>query len=216
MKEDICTIPISEIFSESDGCPFCRLYKKLEARSLDYISGAAMMEPEIRIVTNKKGFCEKHYAGLLTHGKRLPVALMLQSHCNEVRMALFAASHSARRKSETAAAFHGGCYVCDSVAFNFKNMLTQFTRMYRKDADFRADFLKQESLCLDHYSQLLAVGEKELDKRSFAALTDACDLMLARTLKREYDRISDFCASFDYNSAITPDGKAIEKMIDVL
>ena len=25
-----------------------------------------------------------------------------------------------------------------------------------------------------------------------------------------------FCKSFDYNSEITPDGKAIEKMIDVL
>ena len=62
----------------------------------------------------------------------------------------------------------------------------------------------------------LAVGEKELDKRTFAKLEADCDLMLARTLKEEYDRISAFCKSFDYNSEIVPDGKAIEKMIEVL
>ena len=216
MKEDICTIPINEIFDESDGCPFCRLRKKLESRALDYISGAAMMEPDIRIKTNEKGFCEKHYAGLVSCGKRLPVALMLQSHCNEIRFSLFGGSASAKKKAEKARAFHSGCYVCDSVDFNFRNLLVQFTRMYKQDDDFRKAFTLQPRLCLPHYADLLSVGEKELDKRSFAKLSDDCDLMLARTLKEEYDRISAFCKSFDYNSEIVPDGKAIEKMIEVL
>ena len=216
MKEDICTIPINEIFDESDGCPFCRLKAKLETRALEYISGAAMMEPDIRIVTNKKGFCEKHYAGLVSCGKRLPVALMLQSHCNEIRFALFASDHAPKKKREIAEGFHNGCYICDSVEFNFRNLLVQFMRMYKQDTDFRAAFANQPQLCLHHYSALLAVGEKELDKKTFSKLADDCDLMLARTLKEEYDRISAFCKSFDYNSDITPDGKAVEKLIDVL
>ena len=88
--------------------------------------------------------------------------------------------------------------------------------MYKTEDDFRKAFTLQPQLCLQHYADLLAVGEKELDKRTFAKLSDDCDLMLARTLKEEYDRISAFCKSFDYNSDVVPDGKAIEKMIDVL
>ena len=30
MRDDICTIPVSEVFEENDGCPICRIEKKLE------------------------------------------------------------------------------------------------------------------------------------------------------------------------------------------
>ena len=51
--EQIYTIPVNETFDEcrndkSLGCPFCRLYKKLEANEVDLILGASMMEPDVR------------------------------------------------------------------------------------------------------------------------------------------------------------------------
>lgn len=215
-KEDICTIPINEIFDESDGCPLCRLEHTLEQRALEYISGAAMMEPDVRIMTNEKGFCEKHYDGLIKVGKRLPVALILQSHCNEIRRAVFLDAKGAKKKAETAASFHKGCYICDSVEYNFKKMLIQFTRMYKQDPDFANAFREQPRICVNHYAKLLETAAKELDKKTLARLNEACDYLLAKCLKEEYDRISDFCKSFDYNSDITPDGQAIEKMIEIL
>ena len=60
MRDDICTIPVSEVFEESDGCPICRMYETVEDRIITYILGDAMMEPDVRIETNKVGFCEKH------------------------------------------------------------------------------------------------------------------------------------------------------------
>ena len=47
MREDICSIPISEIFEPKDGCPFCRMRDMLEDRMATYITGAAMMEPDV-------------------------------------------------------------------------------------------------------------------------------------------------------------------------
>ena len=44
MEERIYTIPVNEAFESDDGCPFCRLYKKLENDELDLILGASMME----------------------------------------------------------------------------------------------------------------------------------------------------------------------------
>ena len=52
MREDICTIPVSDVFEVNDGCPICRMYDMLQTRAVDYITGAAMMEPDVRLVTN--------------------------------------------------------------------------------------------------------------------------------------------------------------------
>ena len=84
MREDICTIPISEAFEGNDGCPICRMRKTVEERILDYIMGAAMMEPDIRIETNKKGFCLTHYCQILGQRNRLSVALMMESHLEQL------------------------------------------------------------------------------------------------------------------------------------
>lgn len=55
MREDICSIPISEIFEPKDGCPFCRMRDMLEDRMATYITGVAMMEPDVRVETNRLG-----------------------------------------------------------------------------------------------------------------------------------------------------------------
>ena len=65
MKESIYTIPLTEVFEPKDGCPICRLRDILEKRMVDYITGAAMMELDVRIETNKKGFCLNHYNQML-------------------------------------------------------------------------------------------------------------------------------------------------------
>ena len=56
MKEDITTIPINDVFEPRDGCPLCRMRDMLEERSTVYITGAAMMEPDVRIKMNETGF----------------------------------------------------------------------------------------------------------------------------------------------------------------
>ena len=59
MEEKIYTIPVNEAFDKKCGCPFCTLFSELEQTELESILGAAMMEPDTRIETNKKGFCKK-------------------------------------------------------------------------------------------------------------------------------------------------------------
>ena len=38
MREDITSIPVSEVFEPRDGCPICRLRDTLEDRVVDYLS----------------------------------------------------------------------------------------------------------------------------------------------------------------------------------
>ena len=71
MRDDICTIPISEVFEENDGCPICRMRDTIEERITEYILGDAMMEPDVRISTNQVGFCEEHYDKMGTYFSKI-------------------------------------------------------------------------------------------------------------------------------------------------
>ena len=66
MRESLLTIPISEIFEPKSGCPVCRMRDMLEGRTVEYIMGAAMMEPDVRIETNRAGFCHTHLMQMMT------------------------------------------------------------------------------------------------------------------------------------------------------
>ena len=84
MKERIYTIPVSEAFREDCECPMCILEKRLEDDALKYTLGPSMMEPDSRIETNKKGFCNLHFTKLYnTQENRLPLGLVIDTHLME-------------------------------------------------------------------------------------------------------------------------------------
>ena len=53
MKETIVTIPINDLFAPKCGCPLCRMEEMLEEQYVTFITGDAMMEPTVRVATNK-------------------------------------------------------------------------------------------------------------------------------------------------------------------
>lgn len=81
MKEDICSIPINDVFAPKDGCPFCRMRDMLELRMAEYVTGAAMMEPDVRVTTNEQGFCNRHFKMMLKVGSRLSMHLFSKVIC---------------------------------------------------------------------------------------------------------------------------------------
>ncbi len=108
-----------------DGCPFCRMRDMLEDRMATYITGAAMMEPDVRVETNRLGFCAEHFNQILARGSRLSVALILESLL----------AHRSRRgvPRGEGARQEGGCggprrqehcFVCENIE---KNMPTWWT-----------------------------------------------------------------------------------------
>ena len=91
--EQIYTIPVNEAFEAgmedpTRGCPFCRLRDKLAKEEVDRVLGASMMEPDTRQQTNVHGFCGHHLEQLTAAGKRLPLALILESHLIEIGNAM--------------------------------------------------------------------------------------------------------------------------------
>ena len=79
MKEKIYTIPVNDAFLSGDECPFCFMEREEEQHALRYAvgPGASYMEPEVRSITNRTGFCRCHSKMVYDYGNALGAALIL-------------------------------------------------------------------------------------------------------------------------------------------
>ncbi|MBO5652737.1 MAG: hypothetical protein J6S44_00810 [Clostridia bacterium] len=217
--ETIYTIPITEVFDEvlanpACGCPLCLLKECLEDNELDLILGASMMEPDIRIKTNEQGFCGDHYERMLGMKNRLSLALMLESHLDEVKKHLTASPLAALvgRKTEGAqkkmAKMQTSCYICGKVDFHMSRTVSNLYEMYGRDEEFRKKYRAMPYFCLPHASLLCEQAKKSFSGKSLSAFcedTMAVTLAYLETLRED---VSWFCKKFDYRYENEPWGNA--------
>ena len=204
--EQIYTIPVNEAFEasaadKSCGCAFCALYNKLENDELELILGASMMEPDVRIKTNKKGFCRTHYDMMFVRKNRLGMALTLESHLEELTCELRdggigggMGNKPIKRISE----LEDSCYVCERIAFNFEHMVETAVLLWNTDEDFPAKLKAQPYFCLPHYRMFLQYAQKRLPKKrmqEFAKQVEATEESYIEELSGD---VSWFCKKFDY------------------
>ena len=205
MRDSIYTIPISEVFEPKQGCPICAIRNTLEQRCVEYIMGAAMMEPDVRIETNRLGFCADHFEQMLHQKNRLSLALMLESHLKELKEQNFKAIlQKARANPKKRSAMHtvnDTCFVCEKIEWALSRMLDTIIQLYSRDADFRKLFSEQESLCLPHLEKLLCAGADKLSKKEYPAFEKAALDLAMKNFSQVSDDVSHFCKMFDYRSA---------------
>ncbi len=229
MLETIYTIPINESFEaclddEKCGCPFCLLHKKLEENEIDLILGASMMEPDVRIKTNKLGFCDDHFGLMLKSKNRLGLGLILESHLAEIRSDISAKGLAALKGKGTAACQRIGeleksCYVCSRIEASFEKMFENTVWLWEQDSDFRRKFDSQPYFCLRHFRRLADTGKKELPKKKYPDFYDAAYAVMQKYLDKLCGDVSWFCKKFDYRYDNEPWGDAkdaIERAIKFL
>lgn len=213
--EQIYTIPVNEAFEASvedskagvHVCPFCRLYHKLEKDETELILGASMMEPDTRIKTNESGFCPDHLEKLFTMGKRLPLALMLESHLDhivsEMKCGVFAAKSGASA-AKSLRKISDGCYICDRIEHNFGMMIEAAALLWQNDPAFREKTAAQHHFCLDHFTRFLAAAQERMSKKEFADFFKTVGAAEEEYIASLRDDVSWFCKKFDYRYADEP------------
>ena len=200
MRESILTIPVNDVFGPREGCPICRLRDGIEEHICEYIMGAAMMEPDVRIDTNKQGFCHTHYNQLLQQNNRLSLALMLSTHMAEKEKELFG-SKLAIGKGKKTEQMGTTCFVCSKVSWGINHTLETMFKMYAKDPDFRLMFSQQEYVCIPHYKLLLSQGSAQMSKGDFAQFRKALEELTDKYMKSLTADVEQFSLSFDYRNA---------------
>ncbi len=225
--EKIYTIPVNEAFDRSAedkscGCPFCLLYNMLEQNEIDAILGAAMMEPDIRMETNKKGFCKEHFDIMFGYKNRLGLALILESHLGENRAAAFpkglsslVGGNHAKKLSEMS----HSCYVCDKIEYHFSRMLDTAVLLYAEEEDFRKKFAKQPYFCLPHYARMVEYAKNKLHKKLYPDFEKTAKAIEEGYYAELNEDISWFCKKFDYRYEDEPwknSKDAVERAIKFL
>lgn len=213
MEERIYTIPVNEAFESDDGCPFCRLHKKLEDDELDLILGASMMEPDIRIQTNKLGFCGKHNSRMFNMKNRLGMALMMESHLATIRKSVETKSSifvkdAGVSTSKALDELSCSCYVCERVDGKIIKMLETAVLLWEKDKNFRTKTENQKYFCLPHYSMFLKTASNKMSKKIYPEFLKAVNEIEMAYFDKLSADVSWFCKKFDYRYDSEPWGDA--------
>ena len=86
MKEQLYTIPLNDAVNAQDECPFCFIERSIEQDTIDFVlgSGSSYMEADIREMTDKAGFCRKHFQKMFDYGNTLGNAWILKTHYQRI------------------------------------------------------------------------------------------------------------------------------------
>lgn len=207
MKEKIYTIQINEAMEKESECSLCSIEKDMEAAALGYFLGPAMMEPDVRIHTNERGFCSVHTDKMFEGKNVLPMALMLQSRVDSVIKRLEGKNITKKKKlfkkeyddnlGENLKKAMGGCAVCERVESQMTRCIQNFAYMLLSDDEFKEKFLSSKGLCLKHFAMLLSCLKDEGAKDTL--LSDITKLEMDN-MKRLSGEISYFVSKFDYRN----------------
>ncbi len=216
MAEQLYTIPINEAFDVKEGCPLCRLRHQLEEQSLSYIMGAAMMEPDVRIVTNQLGFCRRHFHRMLGMGNRLSLALMLESHLDSVAQLIPEESGQKPGRLGKLRKYDGdspapqlsaqveSCFVCRRAKEAEGKIVSNVIYVWKKDPGFPEKLRAQPYFCLEHTAMLLEAGQKGLSEAGYLSFSQDVLTLARNRLQQLRVNVTEFCRSFDHENAGKP------------
>ncbi|MCD8215345.1 MAG: DUF6062 family protein [Clostridiales bacterium] len=234
MKEQLYTIPVTEAFQSECDCPLCAVHDKLDKDATDYSMGPSYMEGDIRMETNKVGFCKYHYDKMYHMKNRLGLALMCDTHIQEIIKQLEAKSDTlkegkkgffskgSKEKPEVLSFLTNiadNCYICNKINSNFDRYLDTIFYLWEKEPSFKELVNKSKGFCFEHFTLLLDKGKENLSKEGYASLVDAVvpkELDLLKALEKD---VAWFIDKNDYRHKNDPWGTAkdsVERAVKLL
>lgn len=229
MKERIYTIPVNDAFNEPCECPLCELEAKTSKDLLNYFMGPSMMEPDVRIMTNEKGFCKTHFSAMYNRQEnRLGLGLMLQTHlsdlCEDLNKKLSKSIPSQNtgfmsgikgdfrenlKKTADEVDKRGtSCALCDRLEYTMDRYIDVILWQYFEDKAFREKFEKSKGFCLPHLAMLLRGAAKYLSQKEAASFVNNLSTIQNHSMDTMRDELLWFTQKFDYKNENEPWGNS--------
>ena len=212
MVESIYTIPLTDALDAECDCMFCYLEDKLEKEQIEYALGAAMMEPDFRILSNERGYC-RHHIGMMARAKKaLPLALVLDTRCDEVIKRLKNADPHGKKGglfkkgvsgaevlTSVACELSESCLVCERIEKTMDKFTHTFWYLYGKEPDFRNRFLDSRGVCMHHFAKLLKALDGVSGSKRDTYAEELYNFQM-KILEHEKEEVHGFTKQFDYRS----------------
>jgi hypothetical protein len=219
MKEQLYTIPVNDAFAADCECPVCRMYHSLETESIEFTMGPSYMEDDVRMETNKTGFCDHHVKLLYKHQNRLGLALMLHTHMQQTNRdlkQLLATNTPAKKglfsKKQPEASpvvsyiqtLNSSCYICDRIERVFARYLATIFHCYEHDGEFREKFAASKGFCTKHFGILYEQAPSCLSAKRLEDFITTLNRVYLTNMERVTDDLEWFTDKFDYRNEDKP------------
>jgi hypothetical protein len=222
MTEKIHTIPIHDAYAQSATCPLCSLEQTLTEDLLADCLGPSLMEPDVRIVTNERGFCKSHWQDLYnSRANRLGLGLILHTHlcdlADDLRQSaprpvtaaakgLFASKPKDPRDKLIEYAAHierrtASCAICVRLEQTMAHYVDVICHEYAHDPAFRARFDASQGHCLPHFARLLRGAAQHLNPEQASEFVRSLTRQQQASLDTLRDDVDWFTQKFDYRNA---------------
>ncbi len=218
MKEQLYTIPVNDAFHKDCECPVCEMYRSLEDGAIEFVMGPSYMEDDIRMETNKIGFCSDHLKLMYKNQNRLGLSLMLHTHMENMIKDIEKLSKTGRgssgglfKKKDDKSAISGyvnnlkhSCYVCNRIKNIYERYIVTLFYLYKNDADFKKKFQSSKGFCTNHYALLYEKAAENLKGNELEEFTTSLNKIYLENMKRVRDDLEWFTDKFDYRYVNEP------------
>ena len=219
MKEQLYTITVNDAFDVDCECPVCSMYDSLEKDAIEFTMGPSYMEDDIRMETNKIGFCTHHVKQLYKHQNRLGLALILHTHMQRtnrdledllssdkpVKKGLFAKkTENASPVTEYIENLNHSCYICNRIDRIFARYLATIYHCYEHDEEFRRKFAASKGFCTKHFGMLYEGAPSSLSGKRLPEFIKTLNEVYLTNMKRVTDDLEWFTDKFDYRNEDKP------------
>ncbi len=219
MKEQLYTIPVNDAFAVDCECPVCSMYDSLEHDAIEFTMGPSYMEDDIRMETNKIGFCSHHVKQLYKHQNRLGLALILHTHMQRtnrdledllssdkpVKKGLFSKkAENISPVTEYIENLNHSCYICNRIDRIFSRYLATIYHCYEHDGEFRQKFASSKGFCTKHFGMLYEGAPSALSGKRLPEFIQTLNQVYLTNMKRVTDDLEWFTDKFDYRNEDKP------------
>ena len=217
MDEQLYSIPVNDAFDSECECPVCVMYRQLEKNAVEFTMGPSYMEDDVRMETNKVGFCPDHVKMMYEMQNRLGLALMLHTHTQSLiaeteklqKKGRTSSGGLFRKSEESAVAAYmrrlgASCYICSRIEGTFDRYIDTIFFLYKKEESFRRKFENCKGFCCEHYGMLYDAAPRYLSGRDLEAFTKLIDRLFIENMKRVCDDIEWYTDKFDYRNVDAP------------
>lgn len=219
MKEQLYTIPVNDGFAVDCECPVCSMYDSLEHDAIEFTMGPSYMEDDIRMETNKIGFCSHHVKQLYKHQNRLGLALILHTHMQRtnrdledllssdkpVKKGLFSKkAENISPVTEYIENLNHSCYICNRIDRIFSRYLATIYYCYEHDGEFRQKFASSKGFCTKHFGMLYEGAPSALSGKRLPEFIQTLNQVYLTNMKRVTDDLEWFTDKFDYRNEDKP------------
>lgn len=184
--------------------------KTLELNSIEYIMGASYMEDDVRMETDRMGFCTPHMHMVWEQNNKLGLALILKSHMEKTTKDIKKLVESPGKKlgfskkpkenpiTSYIDKLESSCFVCERTKRIFERYMATIYHLWKEDNNFKDLYNSSKGFCTKHYGELIKSAPSYLSGRLLEEFLKDTHKIYLENMERLISDVDWFTDKFDY------------------